>query len=184
MKNKQQFLSPQNYISQRAKSLPIKECLIEKEYKELGITNVVIVRQEPGGKYTIGVFYVDIFCLGIKNAFCNCHLPEEVYEQIKERSFQSEAMEVSTVFAHNLIYGGLDYASEMGFVPHKDFHFSENVLDKNLIDDGIDEIKFGRNGKPCYFQGPNDNPTKIIAQLNKVVGEGNYDFISEADLFE
>lgn len=180
MKSKQVFLSPRSYILQKAKSLPIIECLIEAEWKEMGITNVVIVRQEPGGKYTIGVYCVDAFCLGVKNAFCNCHLDTEGYQNIAN-SFQSGAMQVSATFAHNLIYGALDYAEELGFSPHKDFHFAENVLDETLIDDGIDEIEFGRDGAPIYFEGPNDNAKQILAHLDKVLGEGNYHFVAIAD---
>ena len=67
--SKQFFLSPRNYILQKAKQLPIAECWIESEYKELGITNVFVVRQEPGGKFTTAVICVDLFCLGVKDAF-------------------------------------------------------------------------------------------------------------------
>ena len=180
MKGKQIFLSPRSYILQRAQSLPIIECLVETDYKRLGITNVVIFRREPGGKYTVGAFCVDMFCLGIKYAFCNCHLDEEAYEKLK-KSFQSGPLEVSPVYAHNLIYGAMDYAEELGFLPHKDFAFAEKVLDPALVDEGINEIEFGHNGKPLYCQGPNDNPKKIISHLNEFVGKGNYDFMMMAD---
>lgn len=182
MKNKQEFLSPRNYILQRAKNLPITECYIETNYKTLGMTNVLIVRQESGGKYTIGFFCVDLNCLGVKNAFCNCHLRDEEYDRLKN-SYESGAMQVSPTFAHNLIYGAIDYAAEFGFEPHKDFAFAENVLDVSLIDEGIDEIEFGYQGKPLYCQGPNDNPKLIIAHLKKFVGEGNYNFIALAEDF-
>ncbi|MEO8149360.1 MAG: hypothetical protein ABI723_17070 [Bacteroidia bacterium] len=182
MNSKQIFLSPRNYILQKARSLPIIECLIETEWKEMGITNVLIVRQEPGGKYTIGYFCVDVFCLGIKNVFCNCHIDEEGRDKLR-KSFESGALNVSPSFAHNLIYGAVDYAAELGFSPHKDFPFAENVLDETLIDDGIDEIEFGKNGEPLYFEGPNDNTKQIIAHLDKFVGEGNYKFVAKADSF-
>ena len=173
-------MSPKNYILTKAKSLPIIECWIEADYKKLGITNVVVKRQEPGGKYTVGVYCIDLFCLGIKDAFCNCHLTEENFEKIF--NVFSMPMLISPVYAHNLIYGALDYAEDIGFLPHKDFTFAENVLDPNLVDDGINDIEFGVNGIPTYYQGPNDNPKKIIAHLNKYLGEGNFDFIIEDEL--
>ena len=179
MKSKQVLLSPRNYIIQRAQNLPIIECLVEANYKNLGITNVAIIRKEPGGKYTLGVFCVDLFCLGVKNAFCNCHLDEEAFERIF-KSFR-EPMQVSPTLAHNLIYGSIDYAEELNFTPHKDFAFAEHVLDPTLVDEGINEIEFGKNGKPFYCAGPHDNKNQIIAHLNKYVGIGNYDYIVEVD---
>lgn len=118
MKSNQEFLSPRKYIIQKAKSLPIIECLIEAEYIEMGMTNVVIVRQEPGGKLTIGVFNVDLYCLGVKDAFCNCHLNQEQYEKITS-VFRSRQMKVTPAMAHNLIYGAIDYAESLGFSPIK-----------------------------------------------------------------
>jgi hypothetical protein len=166
MKDNQIFLSPRKYILTRAKKLPRVECLVDKHYKDLGITNVIVARQEGGGKYTVGVFCVDLYCLGVKNAFCNCHLNKEDYHKLSS-SFERGAMKVTAAFAHNLIYGAIDYAAEFGFKPHRDFAFAENVLDDSLIDEGIDKIEFGVNGKPHYIEAPNDDVGKIMAQLSK-----------------
>jgi hypothetical protein len=47
--------------------------------------------------------------------------------------------------------------------------------------DNLPKLTFGRNGKPCYFSDPYDNPQKIIQTLKKSVGEGNYEFVSMED---
>lgn len=98
------------------------------------------------------------------------------YGEFIEMSYSNEGnvIEYNTIFVHNLIYGAIDYADELGFEPQKDFKVSEYLLNPDLISDGIDKIKFGKNGKPFFIQGPDDNVTKIINQLDKVVGEGNY----------
>lgn len=79
------------------------------------------------------------------------------------------------VKAHNIIYGGIDYAEELGFQPHKLFRITEYLLNPDLIDDGIDEIEFGKDGKPFFIAGPDDNVDRIINTLKKNVGEGNFD---------
>jgi hypothetical protein len=56
---------------------------------------------------------------------------------------------------------------------------TEYVLDTALVDDGIDEIETGWNGKPFYIQGPFDNHRKIIAALNSSVGVDGYEYITE-----
>ena len=89
------------------------------------------------------------------------------------------AIEVTTTYFHNLIYGAIDYASGLGIAPPKDFYLAEYVLDPDLVDDGIDEIEMGCNGKPFYIQGPYDNSRKIISALNASVGPGGYEYITE-----
>jgi len=59
-------------------------------------------------------------------------------------------------------------------------HFcKEYVLDPDLVDDGIDNIEMGWNGKPFYIKGPYDNYRKIISALNASVGPGGYEYIAE-----
>lgn len=81
-------------------------------------------------------------------------------------------------YAHNLLYGAIDYAEELGFTPNKDFKVTEHLLDTDMIDDGIDEPEFGRNGKPLFVPGPYDDIKRITGILERNFGSGNYDFIS------
>jgi hypothetical protein len=84
---------------------------------------------------------------------------------------------VSPTQFHNLIYGALDYAAELGLKPPKDFYLAEYVLDENLVDDDIDNIEMGWNGKPLFVEGPYDNTQKILAALNNSVGRDGYKYI-------
>ena len=91
---------------------------------------------------------------------------------------QAPAVEVRTTYFRNLVYGAIDYASELGIEPPKDFYLAEYVLDPDLVDDGIDDNKMGYNGKPFYIQGPYDNYRKIINALNSRVGKYGYEYIT------
>jgi hypothetical protein len=47
------------------------------------------------------------------------------------------------------------------------------------------EVEFGRNGKPFFASGPDDNAEMIIKHLTAKLGEGNFDYliaVNEADL--
>jgi hypothetical protein len=107
---------------------------------------------------------------------------EEIEYLIDRISENGDVEEVTPEYFHNLIYAAVDFAEENGFKPHKDFKLAEYVLDPDLIDDGIDEIELGgKDGKPLFICGPFDNAERIIATLNKNVGEGNYNFLFEGD---
>jgi hypothetical protein len=176
----QQFLSDKKYIMAKARSLPIKACYIGKDYQEKGITNALIIRQEPGGKFTMGFFLVDLFCLGIKDAHSLCHYSQDEVKEMLKRAFEEsemEQMEVDPVFFHNLVYGSIDYAEELGIKPHKDFALAEYILDPNMVDDGIDDIEFGSEGRPLYVPGTLENPAKVLHALRKHAGAENVDIM-------
>jgi len=178
---KQKF-SPVKYLKEKGKKLPIEKCLIADSYKEdNGLTICLIIRKQPGGKFSFANILVDRLCLGVKNSIVNCNLSEiEIKQLIEKTNRQGNLVEVSPEYFHNMVYGALDYAKELGFSPSKDFYLAEYLLDDNYITDEIDNIEMGYNGKPLYVQGPYDNSKKIIQTLKDSVGEGGYDFIMES----
>ena len=167
--------SPKKYIIANGHKCPIYKCMISDDYENKGLTQCLLIRKQPGGKYMVALLLIDRYCLGIKNAMANCNLEDDELDEIIERSSINSGMEiVDSNYFHNMVYASLDYAQENGFEPHKDFALAEKVLDEQLIDDGIDAIEMGENGKPMFVSGPYDDYNRIINTLNKNVGEGNY----------
>jgi hypothetical protein len=39
------------------------------------------------------------------------------------------------------------------------------------------EVTFGKDGKPFFVNGPNDNTRAIVDQLEKTAGTGNYNYL-------
>ena len=170
--------SPIKYLKEKGKQLPIEKCLISDNYNKQGFTMCLIVRKQPGGKFTFASVLVDRLCLGIKDSITNCNFTsEQIDKLISDMENNAPLEEASPTYLHNMIYGALDYAAELGLKPPKDFYLAEYVLDENLVDDGIDEIEMGWNGKPMYIEGPFDDTQKILSALNKNVGREGYEFI-------
>lgn len=175
---KKNSFSPKKYLKEKGKQLPIEKCLISDNYQEQGFTMCLIVRKQPGGKFSFASVLVDRLCLGIKNSMSNCNFTsEQIEDLIKEMVSNAPVEEVSPTYFHNLIYGALDYATELGLTPPKDFYLAEYVLDDNLVDDEIDGIEMGWKGKPMYVEGPFDNTKKILSALNNSVGREGYEYI-------
>jgi hypothetical protein len=134
-----------------------------------------------------GVYLVDIFCLGLKNTFCNGNLSLFVYEnELKAKIFQEEKpIDCSVPLAHRIIYGAIDYASKLGFKPNKDFKVSNYILEEpEKIKEAV-EIEFGKDGKPFFVAGPDDNADLIIKQLEARLGVGKFHYlisVKEEDL--
>lgn len=168
----------EKYIRENGRKLPIERCLVADGYEDRLHTLAMILRRQPSGYLSIAFFMIDRHCLGIKNCLYNCNMTDgEVAELIEKSSANlGEMEEVSPVYFHNLVYGALDYAESIGFAPEKDFKVAEYLLNQELVDDGIDDLEFGLDGKPYFVADPDDNVTRIVNTLIRTVGEGNFDY--------
>jgi len=143
------------------------------------MTPILIVRKQDETAVLFGVFLVDLYCLGVKDAFCNANITLSKYRDDIRSRFAEEHDMVTCPFelAHQIIYGAIDYAAELGFRPHTDFSLAKHVLeDREAIPPNRD-IEFGKDGKPLFVSGPHDNVKRIMAQLDKKLGKDGYYFL-------
>jgi hypothetical protein len=179
----QQQVSPKNYIlTGRARKLPIAECWISSDWKEQGLITIVVARQHTTGNMTFGIYLVDMYCLGLKNTNAVFSKPHYDYEALLEDMYSQheEGRErIDYVLAHNIIYGAIAYAEDLGFKPEKDWALSQFILEEDTDDIELIEVEFGKDGQPFFISGPYDNVNSIIAKLDKSVGAGNYHYLAE-----
>ncbi|HEV2580189.1 MAG TPA: hypothetical protein VGT44_04995 [Ktedonobacteraceae bacterium] len=174
-------LSAQSILRQ-ARTYPVYECMISPTWQkdQPGLVEIVLARQQPDGDICFGVYLVDKLCLGLKNTFANVNFSRsryqsEIHDKIAGRSGLKEC---PLELAHQMIYASIDYARQFGFEPNKDFALSQFLLlPRGELQEPY-QITFGKDGKPLYISGPNDNPQRIIRQLEKTAGPGNYDYIA------
>ncbi len=173
------LLSAANKIHQ-ARNFPIYECLINPDWREKGLVTILISRQQPDGMVLFGVYLVDIYCLGVKNTFCNADFSMLEYNtKVRGGAFGGQDYEkCSLALAHHIIYGSIEYAAQFGFRPNKDFKLSQYVLEEDGSFEPCEDVEFGLNGKPFYITGPDDNVDRIMRQLELTAGKGNFDFVS------
>jgi hypothetical protein len=165
-------------LIKKAKQFTIYECLVNTDWQGKGLAHILFSRKQPDNELIIGVFLVDIYCLGIKNAFCNANISLEEYEKLKFRmSQESSLIACDPKLANRIIYGAIEYARTLGFEPQKDFALSRFILDEPSDADLLFDVEFGKDGKPLYIAGPNDNVDHVIKQLSKKVGEGNFHYL-------
>ena len=175
------MLGPRYYL-QHAREYPILGCWVMAGWKESGITPVVVARQQSPDKVIFGVYMVDLYCLGIKDAYANADFSLAKFERGLPHMCSNAPEKCSPELAHEIVYGGMEYAARYGFQPHADFHaqMADQVLDPPDARPRAHQVKFGKDGKPFYFSGPYDDERKInsvIKTLERTAGEGNYDVI-------
>lgn len=175
------MLSPKKKI-QQARTYPLHECRINPNWQEKGLATVLVTRRQPDDFLAFGVYLVDTFCLGVKNTFCNADFTISRYEtEVVPRAFESVGGSefCESELACQVVYGAIAYAEQFGFKPNHDYKLSQYILDAPQ-EIGPSDIEFGKDGKPFFISGPNDNVDRIMHQLKSCAGEGNFDYLCQA----
>ena len=179
------MLSPENYIRKKSRSLPIHECFINDEWEEAREASIIIARKHTNGNFTVGFFLVDLLCLGVKDAYFDFNIIEPDYKETLEKMEEyGEMKKISYTLAHNIIFSGLEFADDYDFKPHKKFTSTmQYFLEEDTDDIELMVIECGRNNQPMYVKGAYENEAegdRILAQLERTAGKGNYQFIRGA----
>lgn len=99
-----QNLSPENYIRQRARNLPIYRCYVNSNWEENGMAQVLISRKHAGNTITFGIYLVDLFCLGLKDTLYQFNIPLSDFENTIEEVYEDDFEMIDYPLAHNIIY--------------------------------------------------------------------------------
>jgi hypothetical protein len=175
-----QQLSPENYIRQKARNLPVFECMINEDWEFSKMASVSVARKHTNGNITLGLYLVDLNCLGVKDAHYLFNVSEPEYRRTISSNGNLDLITISYELAHNIVYAGLEFAKELGFNPHKDFSVARYILEEDTDEVELIEIECGKNGKPLYVKSEwqsDQDANRIMAQLERAVGKGNYDYI-------
>jgi hypothetical protein len=173
--------TPENYIKTRARNLPVGKCFINEGWAETGFASIVVSRNHINGNYTFAVYLVDLFCLGVKDTFYDFNVNTEFTDLLDKLKSQQQMEEIDYPLAHNIIYGGVEYAEDLGFKPHKNFEVSQFVLEEDDERVELIDVQFGLNGKPAVLFGKEKHPANTIATLEHTVGKGNFIVMNEED---
>lgn len=141
-----------------------------------GVACVLVAAPTGGGKLSVCGYLVDTWCLGVKNAIGPRRMSKREFETFKRHYFgpwKSEGIPVPHELAQHLVLGAVDYARNLGFVPHRDFRRARVVLGSW---DGPSDITFGRDGTPFYVNGPHDNHDRVLATLTRTTGHGGFHY--------
>ncbi len=163
---------------------PILECLMTEEMFDGGMGQVIVSRTTGSGMVAAGIFLLDIFCLGVKNAFPMLR-PRAAYDSlVQQTKLQGGLVHIEPSYAKKLIEDAIAYARDLGFEPHDDYRVARKVLQD--IDATIcqEQFVFGKDGKPFFMSGPNDSPQRsrqIVETLERRCGAGGYHYIVGLD---
>lgn len=146
--NKSNALTPEQYIRQKSRTLPLGQCYMNKNWFISGIAIAVVCRCHKQGTYTFGVFQLDTFCSGLIDCKIEFSKDQAEYDNIiayLKNSFRIEPVTYQEV--HNLIYGGIGFGEDAGFTPPTIYNLGKYLLEEDTEDIPLINYQFGRFGK-------------------------------------
>jgi hypothetical protein len=167
---------------------PFRECLVPGGLFDSGIGSVIVSREARGGMLAVSAFVVDVFCLGVKNAFFRLMTESRYEDELMPSMIESHDGQpfdrVHQACVKKLIVGAVDYAEDLGFHAHHDYRGAIALL--NDVDAGAcpQRIEYGNDGKPFYIRGPKETirqAEKIVERLSQRCGEGNFHYLVMTD---
>jgi len=124
-------------------------------------------------------FLLDVWCLGVKDAFFAVMTPQKFGDRKDELSRQQPFTDIDPSIARKLLHDAAIYAAGLGLAPSEDFAQAEAIFGD--IPMAMETFPFGKNGKPFFISGPHDSPTRIrriLDTLAKRAGPDGFDFIA------
>lgn len=162
------------FIETQIPNLPIYKCLINEDWAVTKMAHVFVMRKHENGNITLGKYWVDLNCLGIRHTLFAYNADEtKCMEKYIEKG--KVLLQIDYKLAHNIIYAGYHFAAQFDIQPHEDFAITKNILKDDNDDISFIEIEVGgKEGKPHLFVKNENECSDVFSKLMKNPGEGNF----------
>lgn len=164
----------------KALDYPVYDCFQAEDLFDCGVGYVVVSRK-AGNKVLSAFFLLDVYCMGIKDAFVSI-LPEIKYDRAIQEVDDNQGIKmVDPAYARKLVEDAEEYARSIGLEPHKDYAQSSKIFGDIDSSDCSVSFKFGKGGKPLFMPGPHDSPARcqqIIKTLSQHLDADAFHYIA------
>lgn len=149
---------------------PVYECKIIKNWKEVGISPVIVSRKLTKDLYVFISYLIDFWCLGLKDTIIKFGITQKDLSQIYNRYDDCGLETISYQDARSLILGAIDFAKIIEIAPHSswDGMFS-SFVEAHLAYEK--KFSFGQEGKHHYVFSPNDNELYNVQEIMEKVSK-------------
>jgi yecA family protein len=156
------------------------EAYAQQGFQEKGMTQVVVTRTDDAGWLQVGVFLLDLYCLGVKDAF-TAEMPAGDWPETLEKIIPSpNRVAFHPACARKLVEGAVAYTEALGFAPHRDYKKARRVFGSVTSRDCPETFTYGKNGKPFFVAGPNDDEERIdrvVRVLTAKLGKDGFHYL-------
>ena|GEM_PF-311992 len=159
-----------------AQKYPFDQCLINGNWKDVGLARIVVIRQMDEDHFIFGMYLVDTYCLGVKSASYDVGVTEKQLQDLIS-NYSDDPEEYCLGCVQQIVDGAIEYAKKLGFSPYPEFDLARHVLGEKKDCEARDFYFGGPQGKPLYVAGPHDDKQAIIDQLTKLLEKDGFDYM-------
>jgi len=158
---------------QAIQTAPILHCQTIDVLWTQGIGQVLLSRELPHDRVVFSSFLVDMYCLGVKDAFIRTVSRTE-YEQkyLSKISSKYSLVKLQPACARKLVEGAVEYARNLGLSPHPDYAQAKLIFGDVDVVTCQQVFEYGKDGKPFFIGGPNDSPARINEVMRALEDHG------------
>jgi len=129
----------------QALQAPVHQCWIPKELFETGIGHLLVSRKTESEQIVFSALLLDVFCLGIKDAFIQLLSQDDYETSLEQISGTQPLKSIHPSCARKLVEDLEDYANNIGFSPHKDYKSAHKIFEDIVSFEYFKIITFNRH---------------------------------------
>lgn len=155
---------------------PIVACTVTENFESIGISTLTVARKLSLGRYGIAVFLLDLWCLGVKDAFFRVADADDYEFYLGGIESVGGAAPIEPARARRLLRDAVAYGASNGFSPPAEFAEVERIFGDVAVAEAT--FSFGDNGRPHFVVGPDETRSRaehIRANLEQRWGRDGYD---------
>jgi len=141
---------------------PIVHCTMPTSLFEAGMGVILVARRLPSGLLGCAFFLLDVFCLGVKDAFY-AEMGAHELKLRMDQQYMDGFKDIDPACARKLVRDAVAYAASLGLPAAKDTPTVEAIFGDVDASACTETFTFGKDGKPLYVSGPFDSPAQIRA---------------------
>ncbi|MCK6484258.1 MAG: hypothetical protein HUU22_11655 [Phycisphaerae bacterium] len=161
----------------------VTACYVNEHWRDNGMAAVFVLRGAPGRGMSMASYLVDIWCLGLKDAWGRLQYSRAEFDKVIERQLLTNALvRLDIETARRIVFGGIRFAKQNGFrLPHKYERWTA-MLGPEPDPESLDMSIFGKDGKLFFVGQLSDLNERLIRSTpQEFVRRPDVEWALEAD---
>jgi hypothetical protein len=166
----------------KAARWPVVGAYVTSGWREDGSAGLLLIREHPSdGRTAAAVFFVDLWCVGVKSA--EAVLDDEgLLDELESTGVPYESCAPELVAA--IVDAGEAFARGLGLPQHPELPVVRELL-RGLDPAKVEPVVAGQDGLPLYVPGPDDDPEQVLGVLRRTLSPEGYEaLIQRMQAFE